>query len=1203
MLAVAYLITGRIGLMFPVIGSHITLIWMPTGIAVAALLRFGFGCWPGVTLGALAVNLLTGVHWPAALGIAAGNTAGPLLAAWFLRRMDLHPALDRRRDFLLLASGAVIGMLVSASIGAAMLALIGALPDHWLTAWLTWWVGDTMGVMTAAPLLLSFSKEEWKNISSRPGEVLIWILAAGTVVFAVFFARMDTTGRTWVPSNVTLPFLAWAAMRFGTIGTSLAIFALTVASAAATATGHGPFFRPNPTQSVLLLWFFMVTCSTLGWLIAALNAGRLHAVVMQGTSVEFANTLIDSMPDGFSLLDANGVQVNVNRAFCEMTGFTRGELIGRNLPFPYWPPEEHERIQAALAETMEGKFSSFELTFMRKSGERFPVIVSPSAIENSDGKYVNYLATIKDITGWKKAEEALASERTRLRTVLDVLPISIYLKDTQSRFLMANETCARSLGTANWQEMIGRTDADYFPPAIAAAFLEDERRVLSGEAVLNLEEASAAPDGTARTELTTKVPMRDGAGNIVGLVGVSRDITAQKRAEEALELANQKLRLHFEQTPMAVIEWYLDFRVTRWNPAARTIFGFTHEEAIGRHASFIIPRNSRPKVDQVWKSLLKTAGGERSSNDNVRKDGAIILCDWYNTPLVDGHGKVIGVASVVVDVTERTQVQKLLNWEKAAMELITSTSPLHDVLERLMFGLEMQAPGALCSILLLDEDGIHLRHGAAPSLPAAYNRAIDGAPIGPHAGSCGTAVSTKSQIIVSDISSDPLWPDYRELALGHGLRACWSTPIFGSMGKTLGTFAIYYREPRSPLPAEQYLIARATHIIRIAIERKRAEEALRESEHKFRTLFENAGDAIFLMEGEQFVDCNARTLQMFGCGTRDQIVGHPPYEFSPQLQPDGRSSRECAIEKITAAFSGRPQFFEWMHTKLDGTPFPAEVALNTVTLGGRLMLQAIVRDISDRKRAEEQIHALNADLERRVEQRTSELQAANKELEAFTYSVSHDLRAPLRAVDGFSRIVLKRYAEQVGPDGRALLEMIASGAKQMGQLIADLLAFSRIGRQPLKPEEIDMRSLAGDVFDSLVASETERQVRLALYPLPPAFGTPAMIRQVWINLIGNAIKFTKGREFPEIEIGTKDGGDAGHIYYIKDNGAGFDMRYSDKLFGVFQRLHGPEEFEGTGVGLALVQRIVQRHGGSIWGEGEVNRGATFFFTLAPNGKQ
>ena len=338
---------------------------------------------------------------------------------------------------------------------------------------------------------------------------------------------------------------------------------------------------------------------------------------------------------------------------------------------------------------------------------------------------------------------------------------------------------------------------------------------------------------------------------------------------------------------------------------------------------------------------------------------------------------------------------------------------------------------------------------------------------------------------------------------------------------------------------------------------------------------------------------------MFGCQSRDQIVGHPPYEFSPRIQPDGRNSLESAMEKITGALAGKRQFFEWMHMKLDGTPFSAEVSLTTVEVGGGKLLQAVVRDISARTRAEKQIWQLNADLERRVDLRTRELRAANKELEAFCYSISHDLRAPLRAIDGFSRIVVKDYEDRLDEEGQRMLGYVRSGAQQMGQLIDDLLAFSRLGRQALGPSPIDMHTMAQAVFDLQSALEPERKLRLDLNPLPVAYGTQAMIKQVWVNLISNAIKFTKEREVGEIEIGVRDAGEGTHLYYVKDNGAGFDMRYVDKVFGVFQRLHSTEEFEGTGVGLALVQRIVQRHEGRVWAEGKVGGGATISFTL-PN---
>ena len=245
----------------------------------------------------------------------------------------------------------------------------------------------------------------------------------------------------------------------------------------------------------------------------------------------------------------------------------------------------------------------------------------------------------------------------------------------------------------------------------------------------------------------------------------------------------------------------------------------------------------------------------------------------------------------------------------------------------------------------------------------------------------------------------------------------------------------------------------------------------------------------------------------------------------------------------------------------------------------------------------DEIQRLNSELEQRVQERTAQLEMMVKELEAFTYSISDDMRGPLRAIDGFSRVLMEEYPDKMDAEGNRLLNIIRSNARSLSELIDGLLAFSRLGRQPLDQVDINMEELAKGVFDEVQAANKERRLMLELQALPPAFGDRTMIRQVLYNLISNAFKFTRPKENPVIEIGFVAGGNQ-NTYYVRDNGVGFDMQYSAKLFGVFQRLHNVDEFEGSGVGLALVQRMILRNGGRVWGEGKVGEGATFYFALS-----
>jgi PAS domain S-box-containing protein len=434
----------------------------------------------------------------------------------------------------------------------------------------------------------------------------------------------------------------------------------------------------------------------------------------------------------------------------------------------------------------------------------------------------------------------------------------------------------------------------------------------------------------------------------------------------------------------------------------------------------------------------------------------------------------------------------------------------------------------------------------------------------------------------------------------------------------------------SPIRDDKGRLLGFSKVVRDLTERKKSERILAESEARFRGIFESVPVSVWvadcsdlfplldhvrneakadwvgwLQRHPEFVDqlasavtimdVNSVTLRMFGATSKEQILGSLKSIFRT------REMRQRFIAELAALERGESFFeHETMVRRLDGTPIYLlqTLAFPTSRTHARVLVSSI--DITARKTNEETIRQLNEHLRAQNEQ----LQVVNQELESFSYSVSHDLRAPVRHIDGFANLLEKHVSSGLDDQARRYLSTITKSAKQMGKLIDDLLAFSRVGREQMVFSDVDMRSMVNSVINDGRFSETGQPITWTIGPLPHVHADAAMLRQVWVNLIGNAVKYSSKNPSPKIEINTTTPTKPGEaVFFIRDNGVGFDMNYAVKLFGVFQRLHSSTEFPGTGIGLANVRRIIARYGGRTWAEGRVGEGATFYFslpTLAPS---
>jgi len=678
---------------------------------------------------------------------------------------------------------------------------------------------------------------------------------------------------------------------------------------------------------------------------------------------------------------------------------------------------------------------------------------------------------------------------------------------------------------------------------------------------------------------------------------LKREVEERRRAELAAResearaqraLADVQQVLNQSQDLICIVDHEGTFRVV--SPSSWAILGYRPEEMTGRHWSEFVFRDDIDKTAPEVEAIRTGKVTREFENRYVHRNGHLVDLSWSSTWVAESRASY----SIARDVTARNRQGVLREGQRQVLQLIAEGTPLQVVLDAICSYVELIDPESLCSVLLVDADGLHLRSSSAPSLPAEYVAAVDGIEIGPAIGCCGTAAWRNELVVVEDIETDPLWGSFRPLAARHGLRSCWSMPIKGEHGTVLGTFAIYHRQPERPELHELDIIEAAAGLASVAIERDAAQKRLVEGKEQL----ELARRIAQLGYWELYLDSGRVALSQ----DMQQRLGLPigqEQAFADLLSFVVEADRTKLVAARDALASNVGPIDSEIRLQMpDGAVRHVLFRGRTIHRddGSVVKMAGTVQDITSRKLIELENARLYAELEDRVKSRTRELEQSNRELEAFSYSVSHDLRAPLRAISGFGALLRDEHGAALDTRGRHYLDRIISGTVRMSALIDDLLELGRVSRITITRQAIDLTLLATQVSNRLRERWPERIVEVSIQPGLVASGDLRLMEVVMDNLLENAWKFTSSRSVGQIRIGRLDG-HGEHVFFVADNGVGFDPQYAANLFGVFQRLHASGAFPGTGVGLATVQRILQRHGGRAWADARPDGGATFYFTL------
>jgi PAS domain S-box-containing protein len=805
--------------------------------------------------------------------------------------------------------------------------------------------------------------------------------------------------------------------------------------------------------------------------------------------------------------------------------------------------EEVVNVEAALKSVLSGNgITDVEMHIPDGSGGFRIHTIRLAAEYDIEGNIIGALAFGRDVTEQQKVEQKLKLLNFALNNVYE----EVYLINEKACFDYVNDESCHVLGYSR-EKLLAMNVADIDPDYPLERWPEHWNEIKKQNSIIFESRHKKNNGHIYPVEISANFFEYNGQGYSLVL---ARDITDRKQADEKLK--DTARRLNEAQRLAHIGSWELDLVHDKlsWTNEIYRIFEIDPEKFKATYEAFLdaIHPDDREAVNFAYTESLKTKSPYSIEHRLLFSDGRIKYVHEQCETYFEGDKPIISTGTVQ-DITNRRLAEEALK---------ESEWKYREIFDNVLDGLYL---------LEVTDDG-HFR-------TIEVNPALEKITGVPRTFSVG---KIQEETVPPEVAAVVNAKYHHCIEVGH--------PIEEEVELDLPAGKRYFHSILIPTRDVTGKIHRIVGISRDITERKESEQKLKLLNFALNNVYD---EAYLIDEKACFQYVNDKSCRALGYN-REELLALNKTDIDPDFP------MERWIKHWKDIMEHGSLLFEGRHKTKDGYIYPVEISANYFEYNGQGYNLALIRDITERKLAEKEIQELNQDLEKRVVKRTAQLEAINKELEAFSYSVSHDLRAPLRGIDGFSQILLEEYRDRFDAKGQDYLLRVRNGAQRMGQLIDDLLNLSRISRGQMNIRQVDLSHIANEIANELRDSDPKRDMKFIIQDKLITNADGRLLRIVLENLLGNAWKFTSKQQKAIVEFGMYQK-DEKNVYYVRDNGAGFDMRYVQKLFGAFQRLHTAKEYTGTGIGLATVQRIIHRHGGRAWAEGEVKKGATIFFTL------